>query len=109
MATITLALKTKKQEFPTGTVGGAFAYWIKAEDGSVAVSPVKSVDTTVNVTLPDAADIDIVYTAYAQRLDADDTPIGPVAEAAFTLSATIVLLDVADTLTAEPAVVATPK
>ena len=109
MPFVNVSVQTKKQVFETGTVGGNWLFWVTDIKGDTIEGPQQTPNTNVIFFIAESVTKDQVFTAYAQRLDEDENPIGPQAEEQFTVEGfTQVLIDVAGGVSVDDVPVVTP-
>jgi hypothetical protein len=97
---VTVTVNTQQAQFVGGTVGGdwAFTAALASAPGTVT-NDYEGPNTSVTWDLTDGQ----AYIFTAQRLDASDNAIGPLAQLQFTVGSDLVAIDVANTITASSA------
>ena len=94
---VTVTINTQQSQFVGGTVGGDWTITAALANAPAQITNnYQGPNTSVTWDLTDGA----TYVFNAQRLDASENPIGPVATLQFVVGSDLVAIDVANTLTA---------
>ena len=103
MPFVNVSVKTQKQAFDAGTVGGNWKFWVTDGVGDVIEGPQQTPNESVIFFINDDVSRDQIFTAYAIRLDGDGADLGPEASVPFTVEGfTGVLIDVAGGVSTRP-------